>query len=186
MESAGRTGVSDSIHVNAGPRICGVLNSMPPGNEPIGPVNGVVPGFTAKYNSDRGRLNDLAFMRICMVDGLGVISSIYSSAHPTSDYRKISSTMSANAILGRLRSVCGPYIGRAYTDQEIASLSQTIDGVMKGMVSENYAQRIEVSLTASRFDRINGVLRASVTFVPPLSLEAINVEITLEAPTAGI
>jgi len=186
MESAGRTGVSDSIHVNAGPRICGVLNSMPPGNEPIGPVNGVVPGFTPRYNSDRGRLNDLAFMRICMVDGLGVISSIYSSAHPTSDYRKISSTMSANAILGRLRSVCAPYIGRAYTDQEIASLSQTIDGVMKGMVSENYAQRIEVSLTASRFDRINGVLRASVTFIPPLSLEAINVEITLEAPTAGI
>jgi hypothetical protein len=186
LRQGGRTGVASTIHVNAAPRICGILNSMPPGNEPIGPVNGRVFNFQPRYQTERAVLNDLAFVRVCMIDESGVISSIYSAAHPTSDYRKISSTMAANAILGRLREVCAPYIGRAYKDEEIASLSQTIDGTMKAMVAEDYAQRIEVSLSASRFDRINGVLKASVTFVPPLSLEAINLEITLDAPSAGI
>jgi hypothetical protein len=79
-----------------------------------------------------------------------------------------------------------PYIGRPFKDEQIASLSQTIDGVMKQMVQEDYAQRIDVSLSASRLDRINGVLRASVRFIPPLSIEAITVEITLEPPAAGI
>jgi hypothetical protein len=54
------------------------------------------------------------------------------------------------------------------------------------MVQQDYAQRIDVSLSASRLDRINGVLRASVRFIPPLSIEAITVEITLEPPAAGI
>jgi hypothetical protein len=94
--------------------------------------------------------------------------------------------MAVNAILGRFCEICVLYIGCVYKDEEIASLSQTIDGTMKAMVAEDYAQRIEVSLSASRFDRINGVLKASVTFVPPLSLEAINLEITLDAPSAGI
>lgn len=174
------------IYVNAGPKICGILNSLAPGSEPIGSVNGVVEGLLPRHRTNMSILNDLAFMRICMIDQQSVISSIYSSAHPTSDYRKISSTLSANAILGRLRSICMPYIGSPFKDEQIASLTQTIDGVMKQMVQEDYAQRIDVSLSASRIDRINGVLRASVRFVPPLSIEAITVEITLEPPAAGI
>jgi hypothetical protein len=79
-----------------------------------------------------------------------------------------------------------PYVGRPFKDEEIASLTQTIDGAMKQMVSQDYAQSINVSLSASRLDRVNGVLRASVRFVPPLSIEAITVEITLEPPAAGL
>jgi hypothetical protein len=174
------------IFVNAGPKICAMLNALAPGSEPIGPINGRVDGMTPLHRTDMGVLNNLAFMRICMIDENSVISSIYSNAHPTSDYRKISSTLAANAILGQLRSICMPYIGRPYKDEEIASLSQTIDGVMKSMVSQDHAQRIDVSLSASRLDRINGILKASVRFIPPLSLEAITVEITLEPPAAGI
>jgi hypothetical protein len=182
----GNNATRNPVYVNAGPKICAILNSLPPGSEPIGTVNGVVNGLIPRHRTRMAILNDLAFMRVCMIDENSIISSIYSSAHPTSDYRKISSTLSANAILGRLRSICMPYIGRPFKDEQIASLSQTIDGVMKQMVQEDYAQRIDVSLSASRLDRINGVLRASVRFIPPLSIEAITVEITLEPPAAGI
>ncbi len=180
---ANRTG---AVYTNAGPKICGILNSLAPGNEPIGQVNGRVTGMTPRHSTTMAVLNNLALIRVCMIDQNGIISSIYTAAQPNSDYRKISSIMSSNAILKQLRAICMPYVGRPFKDEEIASLTQTIDGAMKQMVSQDYAQSINVSLSASRLDRINGVLRASVRFVPPLSIEAITVEITLEPPAAGL
>ena len=181
-----RTNQTNSVYTNAGPKICAMLNALPPGSEPIGQVNGLVGGMIPRHRTSMATLNNLALIRVCMIDQNAVISSIYTAAAPSSDYRKISSVMSANAILGRLRSLCMPFIGRPFKDEEIASLNQSIDGTMRSMVNEDYAQRIDVSLSASRLDRINGILRASVTFVPPLSIEAITVEITLEPPAAGI
>lgn len=181
-----RANQSGGIYTNAGPKICGILNSLAPGNEPIGQVNGRVSGMIPRHRTSMATLNNLALVRVCMIDQNGVISSIYTSAQPSSDYRKISSIMSSNAILKQLRSICMPYVGRPFKDEEIASLTQTIDGAMKQMVSQDFAQSINVSLSASRLDRINGVLRASVRFVPPLSIEAITVEITLEPPAAGL
>lgn len=181
-----RANQSGGIYTNAGPKICGILNSLAPGSEPIGQVNGRVSGMIPRHRTSMATLNNLALVRVCMIDQNGVISSIYTSAQPNSDYRKLSSIMSSNAILKQLRDICMPYVGRPFKDEEIASLTQTIDGAMKQMVSQDFAQSINVSLSASRLDRINGVLRASVRFVPPLSIEAITVEITLEPPAAGL
>ena len=181
-----RVNQSGGVYTNAGPKICGILNSLAPGNEPIGQVNGRVTGMIPRHRTSMATLNNLALIRVCMIDQNSVISSIYTAAQPNSDYRKISSIMSSNAILKQLRDICMPYVGRPFKDEEIASLTQTIDGAMKQMVSQNFAQSINVSLSASRLDRINGVLRASVRFVPPLSIEAITVEITLEPPAAGL
>lgn len=181
-----RTNQTGGIYTNAGPKICGILNALAPGNEPIGQINGRVGGLIPRHSTTMSVLNNLALLRVCMIGQDGVISSIYTAAQPSSDYRKISAIMSSNAILKQLRGLAMPYIGRPFKDEEVASLSQSIDGAMKRMVSDNYAQSIDVSLSASRLDRINGVLRASVRFVPPLSIEAITVEITLEPPAAGI
>lgn len=181
-----RANQTGGVYTNAGPKICGILNSLAPGNEPIGQVNGRVSGMIPRHRTSMATLNNLALLRVCMIDQNGIISSIYTAAQPNSDYRKISSIMSSNAILKQLRAICMPYVGRPFKDEEIASLTQTIDGAMKQMVSQDYAQSINVSLSASRLDRVNGVLRASVRFVPPLSIEAITVEITLEPPAAGL
>ena len=169
---------------SAGPLIAAVLNRLAPGTEPIGPVLGRIPGFSPQQRTPRKVLNDLAALRICMIDQTGVISSIYTSALRTSDYSKISSILSANAIVDQVRALCQPVIGQAYNDAQIASLRQRIDGAMRLMVQQNYAQDIRVDMTASQLDRINGVLNCSITFVPPLSLEAVNVQLTLEAPSA--
>ena len=181
-----RTGQQTSAFVNAAPLIAGVLGGLLPGEEPIGPIRGVIPGILPQQRTPKAVLDNLAALRIAMIDQTGVLSSIYTSALRTSDYSKISSIMSANAILQRVRALCSSVIGTAYKDEQIASLSQQVDGVMRSMVRDGYAQSIDVRFSASRLDRINGVLRTSVRFIPPLSLEAVTIELTLEAPASGI
>ena len=127
-------------------------------------------------------LNNLAALRICMVGQDNVISSIYTAALRTSDYTKISSIISSNEILKRVRQEAAPALGQALTDATISSLQTRMDGMASALQREGYAQACRIQLRANRLDRINGVLNARVSFVPPFSLETINVDITLEAP----
>jgi hypothetical protein len=179
-----RVRATGSVFGNAGPQIAAILNQLAPGTEPIGPILGRIPGFSPQQRTPRKVLNDLAALRICMIDQTGVISSIYTSALRTSDYRKISSIISANTIVSRVRAICEPIIGQAYSDAQIASLQQTIEGASRAMVQDNIAQAVNVRFFGSQVDRINGVVRCSVTFVPPLSIEAITIDLTLQAPQA--
>lgn len=181
-----RRSITNPHFGSAAPLVASMISTLEPGSEPIGPVRGVIPGFSIQQNTPRSILNDLAALRIGMVDSSGVISSLYTAARSSSDYRKISSIMSANAIVRRLRNECLSIIGKAYTDAEIQSLSTRLDGMSRQLVALGFAQDLRTQLAASRAERINGVLRLSVTFVPPLSVEAITIDVTLEAPQSGI
>lgn len=177
-----RLSTTAPIYVNAGPTIAQILADLAPGNEPIGPVNGVVAGFNNQMRTPKAVLNNLAALRICMVGQDNVISSIYTAALRTSDYTKISSIISSNEILKRVRQEAAPALGQALTDATISSLQTRMDGMASALQREGYAQACRIQLLANRLDRINGVLNARVSFVPPFSLETINVDITLEAP----
>lgn len=181
-----RRSITNPHFGSAAPLVASMISTLEPGSEPIGPIRGVIPGFSIQQNTPRSILNDLAALRIGMVDSSGVISSLYTAARSSSDYRKISSIMSANAIVRRLRNECLSIIGKAYTDAEIQSLSTRLDGMSRQLVALGFAQDLRTQLAASRAERINGVLRLSVTFVPPLSVEAITIDVTLEAPQSGI
>ena len=171
---------------SAGPMIAGLLSVLEPGTEPIGPIRGRIAGFNAQQRTPRAVLDNLAALRICMIDQTGVISSIYTAALRTSDYTKVSSILAANAILARMRSECMTVIGTAYTDQQISSLAQRLDGVSRALVQQGYAQQLSTQLRGSQLDRINGIVRLSVRFIPPLSIEAISIDLTLEPPASGI
>jgi hypothetical protein len=173
---------NNPLYVNAGPSIAQILADLPPGNEPIGPVNGAVAGFNNRMQTPRQILNNLAALRVCMIGQDSVISSIYTAALRTSDYTKISSIISSNEILKRVRQYAAPVLGQALSDATINSLDTTMLGLSNALKNEGYAQACRIQLRASRLDRINGVLNARVSFVPPFSLETINVDITLEAP----
>lgn len=171
---------------SAGPMIAGLLSVLEPGTEPIGPIRGRIAGFNAQQRTPRAVLDNLAALRICMIDQTGVISSIYTAALRSSDYTKVSSILAANAILARMRSECMTVIGTAYTDQQISSLAQRLDGVSRALVQQGYAQQLSTQLRGSQLDRINGIVRLSVRFIPPLSIEAISIDLTLEPPASGI
>lgn len=177
-----RLSTTAPIYVNAGPTVAQILADLAPGNEPIGPVNGVVAGFNNQMRTPKAVLNNLAALRICMVGQDNVISSIYTAALRTSDYTKISSIISSNEILKRVRQEAAPALGQALSDATISSLQTRMDGMASALQREGYAQACRIQLRANRLDRINGVLNARVSFVPPFSLETINVDITLEAP----
>ena len=166
--------------------IAGMLAEQPPGTEPIGPIRGRVPGIDATARTQRAVLNNLAALRICMIDQSGTISSLYTAALRTSDYTKISSILAANNILRVLRQQCLSIIGSAYTDSEISALASRLDGVSKNLISQGHAQELSVQLRGSQLDRINGIVRLIATFIPPLSVEAVTIELTLEPPTSGI
>jgi hypothetical protein len=171
---------------NAGPMIAGLLSVLEPGTEPIGPIRGRIAGFDAQQRTPKAVLDNLAALRICMIDQTGVISSIYTAALRTSDYSKVSSILAANSILTRMRNECVQVIGTAYTDQQISSLAQRLDGVSRSLVQQGYAQSLRTQLRGSQLDRVNGIVRLSVTFIPPLSIEAISIDLTLEPPASGI
>jgi hypothetical protein len=170
---------------SAAPMIAARVATLEPGTEPIGPVLGALTALPASPVVSPAVLDNLAALRVCMVSN-GYISSIYTSALPTSDYRKLSSIMSANFLVGAVRRECISVIGQAYSDAQIQSLKARLDGLSRSAVALGYAQTMNVSLSASQLDRINGVLKASIRFVPPMSIEEVSIDITLDAPSAGI
>ncbi len=174
-----------SYSASVGPMIAARVATLDPGTEPIGPTLGALTLANESLQISPSVLNNLAALRVCMVSN-GYISSIYTSALPTSDYRKLSSIMSANFLVGAVRRECTSVIGQAYSDAQVQSLKARLDGLSRSAVALGYAQTMSVSLSASQLDRINGVLRASIRFIPPMSIEEVSIDITLDAPSAGI
>lgn len=174
-----------SYSASVGPMIAARVATLDPGTEPIGPTLGALTLANESAQISPSVLNNLAALRVCMVSN-GYISSIYTSALPTSDYRKLSSIMSANFLVGAVRRECTSVIGQAYSDAQVQSLKARLDGLSRSAVALGYAQTMSVSLSASQLDRINGVLRASIRFIPPMSIEEVSIDITLDAPSTGI
>ena len=121
-----------------------------------------------------------------MIDESGAISNLRTAALPSSDYTRVSTIRAANVVLDAMRDGCLPYIGRSYSDLEIASLDTELAGRMRALKVDGVIQEGAVELRASRLDRINGKLNLKVTFIPPLSIEAISIDLAVEAPTAGV
>lgn len=167
--------------VNAAPRLAQMFAQLTPGTEPLGAVNGVVPGINTGMMRVGNKLgNALADARIVMLNKNNQIISLSTLAHPSSDYTNLSTIMSSNEIVRRIRSEASSILGNAYTDAEISNLDTRMLGLSRAFVNAGYAQACNIQLVASRLDRINGVLNANVTFIPPFSIRAINVNITLD------
>ena len=168
---------------NLGPKIIERLAALPVNEEPIGPVNGLLPGVstTGAINS-RALLNDIALGRVTMIDSNGAISNLKTAALPTSDYARVSTIRAANLVLDAVRSTAISYIGRAFSDAQMAALETQLGGIMRSLKNAAAIQEGTVQISASRLDRINGRLNLKVQFIPPLSIEAITVDLTVSAP----
>ena len=168
---------------NLGPKLIERLAALPVNEEPIGPVNGLIPGVstTGAINS-RALLNDIALGRVTMIDSNGAIANMKTAALPTSDYTRVSTIRAANLVLDAVRSTSLSYLGRAFSDAQMAALETELGGIMRSLKNANAIQEGTVQMSASRLDRINGRLNLKVQFIPPLSIEAITVDLTVSAP----
>jgi hypothetical protein len=55
---------------------------------------------------------------------------------------------------------------------------------MRAIKAEGIIQDGVVEISASRLDRINGRLNMRVQMIPPLSIEAISIDLVVSAPQA--
>ena len=180
------SGRSPSFAVsNLGPKLIQRLTELPVNEEPIGPVNGVLPGVsTTGAISSRALLNDLALGRVVMIGADGSIANLRTAALPSSDYTRVSTIRAANLVCDAVRSVSLRYLGRAFSDAQLAALDAELAGTMRSLKVDGSIQDGSVRTSASRADRINGRLNLKVQFVPPLSIEAITIDLTVSAPQA--
>lgn len=180
------SGRSSSFAVsNLGPKLIQRLVELPVNEEPIGPINGVLPGVsTTGAISSRALLNDLALGRVVMIGADGSIANLRTAALPSSDYTRVSTIRAANLVCDAVRSVSLRYLGRAFSDAQLAALDAELAGTMRSLKVDGSIQDGSVRISASRADRINGRLNLKVQFVPPLSIEAITIDLTVSAPQA--
>lgn len=169
--------------INLAPAIMGRLTSLPVSEEPIGPVNGLVSGVSVLgLNIPKSILNTLALGRVCMFDQAGALSILRTAALPSSDYTRVSTIRCSNRILSNVRSIALPFIGKSFAFTK-ASIQQRIDGFMASEIKLGNIQSYDPPvIRASRADEIAGRMFISISFVPPFSLETINVDLTILPP----
>lgn len=168
---------------NLAPAVAARLISLPVNSEPIGPVNGIVAGVSVLgARIPKATLNTLALGRVCMFDQNGALAILRTAALPNSDYTRVSTIRVANRILGAIRAFALPYLGRSVNFAK-TSLSQQLQGFMTSEVRNRNIQGYnEVQIYSSRADEIAGRMNISVSFIPPFSLEMVNVNMTILPP----
>jgi hypothetical protein len=161
----------------------GKIATLPVNEEPIG-LNGFVRSVQRPPRIHSAQLSELAGLRtigLRQEDGAGlVITSAKTAAHPDSDYTRLSTIRSVNAILTRVRRIAKPFIGRAYTSQNIISLQTALDGYFQASYGGLHTGAKAV-IQYTRADKIAGRLTIKLRIVPPFSIDAIFVEISLAA-----
>jgi hypothetical protein len=172
-----------SKFVNLAPAVMGKLLSLPINEEPIGPVNGRVSGVSVLGVSvPKSLLNSMALGRICMFDGSGALSILRTAALPSSDYTRVSTLRAANRILSNIRDMALPFLGKT-VDFARTTMAQRIEGFMTGEVRLGNIQGYQpTKISATKADEIAGRLNVSVSFIPPFSLETVNVDMTVLPP----
>lgn len=178
-------GGNEFISTNLGLKVIEKLASLPINEEPIGPVNGLLAGVstTGAINS-RALLNDIALGRVIMTGTDGSIANFRTAALPSSDYTRVSTIRAMNFVLDAMRSVSLKYLGKAFSDTQLAALDTELLGTMRAIKAEGIIQDGTVEISASRLDRINGRLNMRVQMIPPLSIEAISIDLVVSAPQA--
>lgn len=178
-------GGNEFISTNLGLKVIEKLASLPINEEPIGPINGLLTGVstTGAINS-RALLNDIALGRVIMTGTDGSIANFRTAALPSSDYTRVSTIRAMNFVLDAMRSVSLKYLGKAFSDTQLAALDTELLGTMRAIKAEGIIQDGVVEISASRLDRINGRLNMRVQMIPPLSIEAISIDLVVSAPQA--
>ena len=178
-------GGNEFISTNLGLKVIEKLASLPINEEPIGPINGLLTGVstTGAINS-RALLNDIALGRVIMTGTDGSIANFRTAALPSSDYTRVSTIRAMNFVLDAMRNVSLKYLGKAFSDTQLAALDTELLGTMRAIKAEGIIQDGVVEVSASRLDRINGRLNMRVQMIPPLSIEAISIDLVVSAPQA--
>lgn len=173
-----------SYRTGLGATFLGKIATMPENEEPIG-INGQIRKAQAPTRVHSTQINDLALARIIGLrrdtsDAL-ILTTAKNVAHPDSDYTRLSTIRCVNRILTGIRALARPYIGKAFNNQNLASMQAAIDGYLVAEQNAGVHQGATSRVVYTREDRISGRLKIRLRMVPPFSIESITVETSLAA-----
>lgn len=164
----------------------GKIATLPENIEPIG-QNGSLAGVSSVPRIHSAQQDNLAQLRFVSIrpdelDG-GVIRIIRArtAAHPSSDYAKISTIRCVNKHLEDLRDICRPFIGKAFSAQNLVSLQSQMDLYLREQRVLGFNEGAVAKLSYSRADKVQGRLTIHLKMVPPFSLETITVSTSIAA-----
>lgn len=175
--------------------IAGRLAIIGANQSPIGPVNGSVNGISHwnMLGMSSTIANQLLAARITTLASRTpnqavryYFAGMKTAAHPDSDYSKITTTRCVNRILQGIRDIGERYIGNSFTSTNLISLQTALNGYLKAEEQAGYHQGAAFQLSYTRADRIAGRLNIQLKMIPPFSIEAITVNVTLAADQTGL
>lgn len=162
----------------------GKVCTLPENVEPIGD-NGALRRVQNPPRIHATQLNDLAAIRLIgmrLDDTAGyILVSAKTAAHPDSDYTRISTIRCVNRILSGIRKIARPYIGKAFSSQQLVSMQSAMEQYLLGERQAGMHQGAKIRLEYSRSDKIMGKLKIKLRMVPPFAIESIDVETSLAA-----
>ena len=130
------------------------------------------------------KLNELLSIRfICArnENEVGIIlSGSRSAAAPSSDWTKISSIRVANRFIQAIRKMYLAEAGNPLNTIKNKALKNNIEAYLNKEAGNQMCSKPTVSLTATASELQLGVLNCEISFIPPNSLERLNISVALK------
>ena len=174
------------VYANDGAAIYGGLVSSLPSHHST--TNTAVPGslglrwfFTL---SDLDRLTGAGFVTMRHRRNRGiVVTADPTAAARNSDYMYLSTVRIVNEVVGVIRQIASPYIGRPVSGEKRNSLETDIQTALESMQRQGKLLDANFTIDSTIYGFVRGELDIELDLVPPFILRRLNVRISLR-PTS--
>ena len=161
----------------------GILAQLDPQNEPIGEF-GRLRRVSDPFRITAAQIAQMAKFRMTGIlrenNGL-FISKARTAANPQSDYKKLSTVTMAAEIGAQIRSAIRPKIGKAMAPGVITNIESDVSSVMQRLLDDEMINGFsKPSVSISRADRTNGVIKIRMRWTPPFAIESIEFQASME------
>lgn len=164
--------------------LLGLLASLPENIAPIG-NNGRFAQVSNRLRLQADQIDALASLRITSVsvdDGFLINVKGDTSAHPDSDYNKVSTMRCLSRQVAGVRAIIKPYIGKPFTSVQLLSMKNAIEGYLSAERADEFNNGFaEPQFEVTQLDRILGNLTVVLRIVPTFSIEAVTLRTSLAA-----
>ncbi len=164
--------------------LAGKIAITPENREPIGTA-GLMTKIAHAPKIHAVQMDQLSLIRTTGLrkeDGGGhILVDVKTVAHPDSDYTLLSTIRCVNRELQGIREIGKRYLGKPFSPEVTSSLSSAIEQFMQSEKLLGFNQGYKHTIRYSRGDRILGRLKIKLRMIPPFSIKAIEVEISLAA-----
>ena len=132
----------------------GLVSNITPGDST---TNQVLPNVSPLFDLKRAKIEALSAAGYVVLETRNKGVTVYSgdlATQSVSDYDYISTAIAVTYVLGRIREITDPYIGRGVSSVLMAAFHNTIDMELRGAMSAGYINGYEFNLLSNGTGRL--------------------------------